>query len=148
MALSTIRTKIKTKLQSIIGIENVYDYKRYCNDWASYRDLFIKDCRVNTWEIERVSFSRSAIGGSGDVEDTIHNFVIRGFYSVHDILATEKTFQDLVETVCATFVNDPTLGGTAKMVHIPITGNFTTSMLGSVLCHVVTISIQIEDRII
>lgn len=89
-----------------------------------------------------------ARGGSGDVEDTIHDFIIRGFYSFYDALATEKTFQDLVETICANFINDPTLSGKAKIVHVPITGTFSTGKLGDVLCHVVEININIEDRII
>lgn len=148
MSLSLIRTQIKTKLEAISGVEKVYDYKRYCADWATYKDLFVKDSKVNTWEIERKSFSRTARGGSGDVEDTIHEFIIRGFYSFYDALATEKTFQDLVETICADFVNDPTLGGKAKIVHIPITGEFTLGKLGDVLCHIATINISIEDRII
>lgn len=148
MSLSLIRTQIKTKLEAISGVEKVYDYKRFCSDWATYKDLFIKDSRVNTWEIERKSFSRMARGGSGDVEDTTHEFVIRGFYSFYDALATEKTFQDLVETICADFINDPTLSGKAKIVHVPITGTFNIGKLGDVLCHVCEISVTIEDRII
>ena len=148
MSLSLIRTQIKTKLEAISGVENVYDFRRFCSDWATYKDLFVKDSKVNTWEIERKSFSRTARGGSGDVEDTIHNFIIRGFYSFYDALATEKTFQDLVETICADFINDPTLGGKAKIVHVPITGTFTIGKLGEVITHVVEISIDISDRII
>lgn len=148
MSLSLIRTQIKTKLEAISGVEKVYDYKRFSSDLATYKDLFVKDSRVNTWEIERKTFSRTARGGSGDIEDTTHNFIIRGFYSSYDILATEKTFQDLVETICASFINDPTLGGKAKIVHMPITGEFGTVMLGSVLCHTVNINISIEERII
>jgi len=148
VSLSLIRTQIKTKLEAISGVEKVYDYKRFCSDWATYKDLFIKDSKVNTWEIERRSFSRMARGGSGDVEDTSHEFIIRGFYSFYDALATEKTFQDLVETICADFIDDPTLGGKAKIVHVPITGTFTIGKLGEVLCHIVEININIEDRII
>jgi hypothetical protein len=148
MSLALIRTQIKTKLEAISGVEHVYDYKRFCSDWATYKDLFIKDAKVNTWEIERKSFSRTGRGGSGDIEDAIHEFIIRGFYSFYDALTTEKTFQDLVETICASFINDPTLGGKAKIVHMPITGEFATAMLGQVLCHVVQINITIEDRII
>lgn len=148
MSLSLIRTQIKTKLEAISGVENVYDYKRFSSDLATYKDLFIKDSKVNTWEIERKSFSRTGIGGNGDVEDVIHEFVIRGFYSSYDAYATEKTFQDLVETICASFINDPTLTGKAKIVHVPIEGEFTTVMLGNVLCHAVSINIKIEDRII
>jgi len=148
MSLTLIRTQIKTKLEAISGVEKVYDYKRFCSDWATYKDLFVKDSKVNTWEIERKSFSKMPRGGSGDVEDTVHDFVIRGFYSFYDALATEKTFQDLVETICANFINDPTLGGKAQMVHVPITGEFITGKLGDVLVHIVNINISIEDRII
>jgi hypothetical protein len=148
MSLSLIRTQIKTKLEAISGVENVYDFRRFCNDWATYKDLFVKDNKVNTWEIERKAFSRTGRGGSGDIEDITHEFIIRGFYSFYDAYATEKTFQDLVETICADFINDPTLGGKAKMVHVPITGEFTTAFLGQVLCHVATINLIVEERII
>jgi len=148
MSLSLIRTQIKTKLEAISGVENVYDYKRFCSDWATYKELFVKDSKVNTWEIERKSFSRTGRGGSGDVEDTVHEFIIRGFYSFYDALATEKTFQDLVETICADFIDDPTLGGKAIMVHVPITGTFNIGKLGEVVVHTVEIAISITDRII
>jgi len=148
MSLSSIRTKIKTKLEAISGVENVYDYKRYSSDLSTYKDLFIKDSKVNTWDIERKKFALVARGGSGSVEDNTHEFIIRGFYSVYEALTSEKTFQDLVETICSNFVNDPTLSGTAKIVHIPITGEFSTVMFGNVLCHLVQINIIIEDRTI
>jgi len=148
MSLANIRSQIKTKLEAITGVSNVYEYKRFCNDWHTYKELFVKDSRVNTWEIERKSFSATAHGGNGDVEDTTHNFVIRGFYSFNDELATEKTFQDLVDTICSSFLSDPTLSGKAKIVHVPITGSFSMGKLGEVLCHLVDINITIEDRII
>jgi hypothetical protein len=148
MSLSLIRTKIKTKLEAISGVENVYDYKRYSADLATYKDLFINDSRVNTWDVERKTFSKISHGGHGDVEDSSDDFVIRGFYSVYEKLTSEKTFQDLVETICADFLNDPTLGGTATLLRIPITGEFSTVMLGNVLCHQVQINISIIDRTI
>lgn len=147
MSLSLIRTQIKTKLEAISGVENVYEYRKFCNDLVTYKDLFIKDSKVNTWEIERRSFERTGRGGSGDIEDIIHNFTIRGFYSSYDTLATEKTFQDLVETICADFISDPTLGGKARIVNMPITGEFSIVMLGSVLCHTCNVNLSIQDRV-
>ncbi len=148
MSLSIIRTKIKTKLEAIANVKSVYDFRRYCNDWAAYQDLFVKDDRVNTWEIERVSFEAHSHGGYGNVEDKTHNFIIRGFYSVLDSLATEKTFQDIVEAIVSNFINDPTLGGTAIQVHTPITGELRIGKLGSVMVHVAEIHVAITDRII
>jgi len=148
MSLALIRTQIKTNLEAISGVEHVYDYKRYCSDLATYRDLFVKDSKVNTWDIERKSFERVGHGGNGDVQDVRNVFNIRGFYSFYDERETEKTFQDLVETICASFISNPTLNGKAEIVHIPIIGEFSTAFLGSVMCHVVNIEIIITDRII
>ena len=148
MSLALIKTQIKTKLEAITGVEKVYDYKRFCSDWATYKELFIKNSIVNTWEIERKDFSRTGRGGSGAIEDITHTFIIRGFYSFYDAMETEKTFQNLVETICASFINDPTLGGIAKVIDMPITGTFSTGKLGDVLCHIVDINISIQERII
>jgi len=147
MSLLNIRSQIKTKLEEISGVENVYDYKRYCNDLATYKDLFIKDSIVNTWEIIRESFSKTAHGGNGNVQDTDNEFTIRGFYSTNDALASEKTFQDLVETIIQSFLSDPTLGGKAEQIYVPITGQFSYGQLGNVLCHIVQIKISIKDRV-
>lgn len=146
MSLATIRSKIKTKLEAISGVENVYDYKRYCNDWVTYKDLFVTDSKVNTWEIQRDTFSKTGHGGDGNVHDTENDFVIRGFYSVYDAYGSEKVFQDLVETIIANFLNDATLGGTAEILHVPITGTFTIGRLGAVLCHIVEIRLLIKNR--
>jgi hypothetical protein len=53
-----------------------------------------------------------------------------------------------VETICADFIDDPTLGGKAIMVHVPITGTFNIGKLGEVVVHTVEIAISITDRII
>jgi hypothetical protein len=148
MSLALVRSKIKTKLEAISGVENVYDYKRFCNDWTTYQDLFIKDSKVNTWEIERISFSANGHGAPNEVEDKTHTFIIRGFYSMFDSLATEKTFQDIVEAIVSDFIADPTLGGVANRVHYPINGELKIGKLGSVLCHIAEIYITITDRII
>ncbi len=147
MSLALIRTQIKTILEAISGVENVYDYQRYCADLATYNTLFVKDSKVNTWEIERKSFESTGRGAPNAVEDVNHVFNIRGFYSFFDERATEKTFQDLVETIRASFISDPTIGGKANIMHVPIIGEFSMVMLGAVLCHVVNIEITIEDRI-
>lgn len=146
MSLSTIRAKIKTKLEALSGIENVYDYKRFSRDWATYKELFIKDSKVNTWEIEHPHEERKVNAGDHGVEHVRHSFIIRGFYSLEDSLETDKTFQDLVETVCEDFRDDPTLGAVAEIVHMPITVDYTIGRLGDVVCHIAEIHIDITQR--
>lgn len=149
MSLATIRTQIKTEIETVItsSIGTVYDYKRFCNDLATYKDLFIRGNKVNTWEIERESFSRTEHGGSGGIEVPTHNFIIRGFYAVDDSLGSDKVFQDdYVEPVCREFLNNPTLSGIADIIAMPITGNITIKSLGNVLCHVCEIHISVVER--
>lgn len=149
MSLSTIRTQIKTLIQNIITEEigTVYDYKRFCNDLSTYKELFIKNRKVNTWEIERTSFSSGERGGSGGIEDKTHDFIIRGFYALDDSLASDKVFQDsYVEPVCQQFMNNPTLNGLVEIVNLPLTGNISMQKLGDILCHKVEIKIAITER--
>lgn len=147
MSLTTIRTQIKTLIEAVSGIGNVYDYERYCNDWATYKDIFVKNDKVNTWDIKRERFSSSSHGGSGGVTDRTFDFAIRGFYALNDALASEKTFQDLTDLVLAKFENNPDLNGIAHIVHQPIIGDFSIGKLGDVLVHIVTIHLSIDDRI-
>lgn len=149
MSLSTIRAKIKSEIEEVItsSVGTVYDYKRYCNELSVYRDLFIRNNKVNTWEIERESFSRTEHGGAGGIEVPTHNFIIRGFYALDDSLGSDKIFQDsYVEPICQRFLNNPTLGGVCDIISMPITGTITMKTLGNVLCHCCEIRMSVVER--
>lgn len=149
MSLATIRTQIKTEILAVItsSIGTVYDYRRYCNDLATYRDLFIRGNKVNTWEIEREGFSRTEHGGAGGIEVPTHNFIIRGFYAIDDSAGSDKVFQDsYVEPICQRFMNNPTLGGTADIINMPVTGSIRIGKLGDVLCHICEIRVSVTER--
>lgn len=146
MTLAAVRTKIKDIIEDVTGIGTVYDYKRYVNQWDTYKDLFVKNDKINTWEIQRTDFSIDPHGGSGGVADEPHEFIIRGFYAVNDKLASEKTFQDLAQLVAQAFRDKPTLDGIANIVNFPITGSFSEGKLGDVLSHIVEIKLSVEER--
>ena len=149
MSLSTIRSKIKTEIEEVItsSLGTVYDYKRYCNELSVYKDLFIRGNKINTWEIERESFSRTEHGGAGGIEVPTHNFIVRGFYALDDSLASDKVFQDdYVEPICQKFMNNPKLDGVCDIINMPVIGTITMKMLGVVLCHSVEIRLSITER--
>jgi len=146
MSLSTVRTKMKTVIESVSGIGQVYDYQRYTHDWASYKDLFQKSSKINTWDIMRIKNTSDPYGGSGGREDRTHDFIVRGFYAVSDELASEKTFQALTDLVIDAFRNKPDLDGVANILNFPITADFDNQMFGGVLCHTVAISISVAER--
>ena len=149
MSLATIRSQIKTEIQTVVttALGTVYDYKRFSSDWVTYKELFIRGSKVNTWEIERTSFERTEKGGSGGAEFIRHDFVIRGFYSLNDSLGSDKIFQDsYVELICQEFMNNPTLAGVADIITMPITGIITKGMLGDVLVHICEITLSVTER--
>ena len=149
MSLSLIRSQIKTLIETVITAEigTVYDYKRFCNDLATYKDLFIRSRKVNTWEIERNGFSREERGGSGGVEMPTHNFIVRGFYGLDDSAGSDKVFQDsYVEPICEAFMDNPTLNGKAEIITMPVVGEIKMSKLGDILCHRVEINLSITER--
>jgi len=149
MSLSIIRAKIKDLIEEVITVDigTVYDYKRYCNDLATYKDLFVRDKKINTWEIERNSFSRTEHGGAGGIEVPTHDFTIRGFYALDDSLESDKVFQDsYVEPVCRKFMNNPTLSGVCDILVMPVAGTITMVRLGLVLCHSVEIRFSVIER--
>ena len=149
MALSTIRAYLKTLLEGVSGIGKVYDYKRYSNDWASYRLLFVTNSKVNEWEVQREGFevnTTGAVSGLGKVKDTEHELVIRGFYAFQDIPSSEKEFDTLVDLITDEINDDPTLGGTCEIVHVPIKGTINYGFLGQVMCHIIEIKMVIKER--
>ena len=149
MSLSTIRTQIKVLIGQIItaSIGTVYDYKRYCNNLATYSDLFVRGAKVNTWEIEREGFSRDERGGDSGVERITHAFVVRGYYALDDANASDKVFQDsYVEPIATKFMDNPTLDGVVEIINMPVTGNISTVMFGGVLCHSAEIRLSITER--
>ena len=149
MSLATIRSQIKTEIETIVtsSLGTVYDYKRFCNDWSVYKTLFIRGTKVHTWEIERTGFSRIEKGGSGGVEFITHDFVLRGFYAIDDSLASDKVFQDsYVEPIARRFMNNPTLSGVADIINLPVTGSIDKGMLGEVLTHVCEIRLSVTER--
>jgi hypothetical protein len=154
MSLDTVRTELKSIILLVSGIGKVHDYERYTHDWKQYQKFFTKDDKVNVWQIERPTFTRYVHGSQGPtngVERVIHDFFIRGFYAINDELATEKTFQDIVEGVCQALRNKPDLNGKAEMVKIssdsPVTGRIYKDYLGAVLCHIAEVSVSIQEKI-
>ena len=155
MSLATVRTKIADLIGAVTGIGKVHEYERYTHDWKQYQKLFTKNDKVNVWQIERPTFTRyvhATTGPTSGVERVIHDFIIRGFYGLSDELASEKTFQDLVESVCQKFRGYPDLDSTAEMIKMsfsnPITGAIRKEYLGAVLCHMVEINISIQEKVI
>ncbi|OPX19129.1 MAG: hypothetical protein BZ151_10895 [Desulfobacca sp. 4484_104] len=144
MSYSTIRDYIETQLNTIAGIGVVHDYERWASNWKDLLRLYQSSSKLNGWSITRRSTSEE--WEARPVVRRRHVFEITGIYSLDDSAGSEKTFQDLVEAVCAKFRHDPNLGGNCLLSGPPQVENVEARMFGSVLCHVAEISLLVEER--
>jgi hypothetical protein len=148
MSLATIRTKIKEILQTVSGIGQVHDYGRWTADWSKFLSAFKSVDKINGWLITRRSSTEEPFGENvPPVHHRTHEFVIEGYYSLRDNVASERDFQDLVEAICEAFRGDLTLGGTALMSEPPQVESIDSSTLGGVLVHQARIVIRATERL-
>lgn len=148
MALSDIRSALKQILEGISGIGLVHDYERWTPEWKGVLDLY-KDPVSGTlraWTMTREATPEEllTVGGPSGQNLRNHAMVMRGYQALDDSAATEKTFQDTVEAICAELRKDPAttaLGtsvlGTSGPPQVRTVGHV---LLGDVLCHYAEIS--------
>ena len=136
MSLADIRTEYKNILSGVPNIGVVHDYERWSADWGTFLAQF-KDPSTGKllgWTITREKSPESF--GAGSSYERSHVMVIRGYMGLQDVDGSEKTFQDLIETVCDTFRPKTTLNGKVQQVEAPLQLDVVDArMLGAALCH-------------
>lgn len=146
MSQATVLAKIKTTLEGVANIGQVHDYIRWNKDWGDLFTLF-RDAtseQIRFWDISRKSTPE--VAGASRTNQRTHTFRIRGFMSLDDSEATEKTFQSLVENVATAFRNQPTFGGTVLIVEPLQIDNVDHASIGGVLCHMAECSLVVQEH--
>lgn len=107
--IAIIRAAIVATLNTVPGIGKVHDYERYAQAEKAFRDLYQSGDRILGWHVRRLA-TRTVVGTIG-IGMQISRWRIVGFMSLADATASEKSMDDLVETVTDAFIADQTLGG-------------------------------------
>lgn len=148
MAYATILAQIKTYIETVPARGTVHDYVRWYKDQPAMLTLFAVSSpseQIRFWDISRV---RTSEKHQVSVANTrTYTFRVRFFMSLNDASATEKTFQGLLELVCAVFRNVPTFNGLAvdsTPLQVDSVGHV---QVGDVLCHMAECSIMVEEDI-
>jgi len=154
-AYLSIIADIKTKIEGVTDVGNVYDYYRWNNDLGAFISLFSYtpvggSKQIRGWEITRVS----AIEHKDGAFFRHHEFSIEGYMSLSDANASDKTFQVLIDNICDVF-RSPADGATwyymdgdnpksspAQVLLIDIRA------FGNVLCHHAKIKLSVTERIV
>lgn len=145
MSYSTILAEVKEALNDVADIGNVHDYERLAADHGAFLTLFKPSGKsyIRGWEISRIS-APCEWDAAQHVWRT-HAFSIKGYHSIDDSAATEKTFQALVDTLMdhlntkVTYEGAATLAGPAQLV------TFQNRSFGDVAVHYCEIQIRISE---
>jgi len=147
MGLAEIRTQIKTLLETVPGIGKVHDYERLTRDWNTFLSFFRdSNGRINGWTIGRL-FAREKFRGASPVNIRTHQIVIRGYYGLKDSLETDKTFQSLIESICAVLRSNSDLNGSCFRSDPPQVTKIYPRTFGGVLVHYTEIVLSVEEYV-
>ena len=155
MSESTVRAAIKTVLDGVSNKGVVYDYERWSTSWDTYLTRFKVTIdstdQIRAWTIACASFTQERIEfrteGKAGILRT-YQWIIRGYLSLDDSAATEKTAIALAEDVIealddADTIRPPTAGFyDAQPAQLR---TFELRMFGDVLCHYAEIGIIIQE---
>ena len=151
MSLSLIRAEIKSILEGVSGMGNVYDYLRHSSNVNNMLEFFkSKANKYHVWSITRTAVSDHALTQAQNYIRT-HNFEITGFYGLNDSTESEKTFQDLIEAVLdalrvALKLPAP-LNGTALNATVPKAEPIDRRKYVKVLSHACRITFTVDEYI-
>lgn len=144
--LDQIRAALKTKITGIAGSGVVHDYERFAQEQSKFKTLYLDTAasRIHGWHIRRAATREKHLAvGRYLVEHTWH---VRGFMSLDDADATEKTFDIEVEAFRDAIREDDTLGTLiASMITEEQAGAQVLDsgpvMFAGVLCHAVRMAL-------
>lgn len=150
-----ILAEIKAKLEAIADIGKVQDYYRYNSDDALFIALFTYTPaggteQVRGWEITRESATEHKRGAFF----RHHRFKLTGYMSLKDADSTDKTFQTMLENICAAFRATEGSGAwyysdgdTPENSAVQVQ-TVSVRAFANILCHYAEISLSVTERIV
>lgn len=142
-----IRAAIKTTLDvAVATTARTHDYFRNVKEPADIKACFIKNDLFHVWMISTapqspfLTTTSSWLQGRGAMQEFgLTTWNLHGYYGANDANATEKAWQDIVDSVVDAFRDDKKLGGLVidsgpLQVQEELLGLFPRGD-GGVLCH-------------
>jgi hypothetical protein len=151
MSLADIRTELKTVLEGVSGIGQVYDYLRWSNTEKDFKSIFkASNDKINAWQITRRGAAEN-IYNQNHINIQEHNMLIWGIYGAKDADASEKTFQDLIEAILAAIrtagKGPQPLSGKALFVGPPQVEKVEHRIFSKLLVHSCDIGLKVKEYI-
>lgn len=147
MSWSDVRTGIKTKMESISGVEKVNDFVIWSDDWPTLLSYHVVDGRVNTWQIGL--FGMPPIEYDSNTQQWTYNVQLYGLYSIETAMETSKTFEDLCMDVIYGFSSslNPIEVSGVRMPSMPQLVSIENSIYMQSPVHSAIIQLSFEENI-
>ena len=146
---ANILAAIKTAMEGIDNIGKVHDYERWAIKYSKILSFFRESdlSPILAWTISRTSSREDEL--SAGSHERVHTFTIRGYRSLKDSTATEKTFQGLVEDICDVFrpAELITLDGTCFYIKPMQVVRVEQVMFVEVLCHYAELTVNVYENL-
>lgn len=147
MALATILDTLRTLMLAIPGMSpKVYTYEPWAAQASEVSALFRTGLHIHAWTMTRESTEETRLA-TGRENERRHTIVIRGYYGLAQSGESAITFQALIETVCTTLRNQPTLSGTAEITEPVQVALVEPRMFCAVLCHYAELRLIAQELI-
>ncbi len=145
MSLANNIEAIKTILQGVSGVVNVYDTVR---NWQTEKQ-FLDGARnpaggVQFWFLTRESTEAEDLGPQFTARR--HTIALHAYAGVNDAAASEKSFQALLESAVAALGANRKLNQTARHSRPAEVRAVDFRVINNVLCHHAELALEVEDK--
>ena len=145
MALDNIITAVKSIVEGVSGVENVYDTVRNWQSEKQFRDgARTASGAIQFWFITREATEAEDLGPR--LTARRHRIAVHGYAGVNDAALSEKTFQALLESVAAALGSDRKLNQTARHSGPAQVRAVDFRILSNVLCHHAELGVEAEEK--
>lgn len=148
MSAALERAQIKVIARSVSGVGAIHDYERYEANPDVLKSWAVRRGRVDLWMIRTHPMKPTRLTCGEQERHTL--FILSGWKSVVDAVASRKTTENLCQTLLDTFIAERTLNGTATDCDEPDADPVRRALFqigeGKYLCDNITIRIVAHER--
>jgi hypothetical protein len=145
MALDDIITETAAILETVANVGKVNAYRRAVNTEADVAAAYKDEATgmIRAWDVTRES-TQSNDRTVGATEE-LHLIVLRGYLSVKDAEASERTFQNLIEAIRGAFRAKRNLNGKALDSTPMNARTVTAASLSGILVHYCELAFTVQE---
>jgi hypothetical protein len=100
--MATMRVAIVNKLLTVSGVENVFDYVYWTDNWQDIYTKFAAGGRINTWMVGLASNPENEIDAGNRTKTYVWNLFV--YYSFKSTATSSRNLEDLCESVTNEFL--------------------------------------------